>query len=237
MMDEDTLRQRLRRVQAHIPPHVRLVAVTKAVPVPVIRHAYALGLRDFGENRVQEAQAKAQALADLPDITWHLIGHLQSNKARAALRLFRWIHSVDSLALAQKLDHLSQELPHPPQLLLQVKLRPDPHKYGWTVPELLAALPALRQLHHVTFVGLMTILPLGLTASERQAVFAELPALGARIYPQLPVREYSMGMSDDYLQALAAGATIVRLGRCLFGERPHPSEPVPPQRHTHAQPE
>jgi len=222
-MSTETLPERLRAIQSQIPPHVRLVAVTKQVPVSVIREAYALGLRDFGESRVQEAQAKAEALADLPDITWHLIGHLQRNKARAAVQLFRWIHSVDSLALAQKLDQLSQDLPRPPQLLLQVKLRPDPNKYGWSVPALLAALPALRQLHHVQIVGLMTILPLGLSPPERQAVFAELPALGARLHPHLPVQEYSMGMSDDYPQALAAGATILRLGRCLFGERPQPA--------------
>jgi pyridoxal phosphate enzyme (YggS family) len=227
-MSEDTLSQRLHALQTQIPPHVRLVAVTKQVPVAVIRHAYALGLRDFGESRVQEAQAKAQALADLPDITWHLIGHLQTNKARPALHLFPWIHSVDSLPLAQKLDQLSQDLPRPPHLLLQVKLRPDPQKYGWTVPELCAALPALSQLHHVNIVGLMTILPLGLSPEERQAVFAELPALGAQLQPHLPLREYSMGMSDDYPQALAAGATILRLGRCLFGERPKETDAIPP---------
>ncbi|APB33398.1 alanine racemase domain-containing protein [Gloeomargarita lithophora Alchichica-D10] len=221
-MSEDTLPQRLQAIQGRIPSPVRLVCVTKQVPIPVIRQAYALGLRDFGENRVQEAQVKAQALADLPDITWHLIGHLQSNKARAALQLFPWIHSVDSLAIAQKLDQLNQTLAQPAQLLLQVKLRPDPQKYGWTVPELHAALPALSQLQHVKIVGLMTILPLGLSPGERQHLFSELPALGAQLQPHLPLREYSMGMSDDYPQALAAGATMIRLGRGLFGERPLP---------------
>ncbi len=221
-MSADTLSQRLQAIQAQLPPQVRLVAVTKDVPVTVMRQAYTLGLRDFGESRVQEAQSKAQALADLPDITWHLIGHLQSNKARSALPLFPWIHSVDSLALAQKLDQLNQTLHAPAHLLLQVKLRPDPQKYGWSVPELLAALPALRQLQHVHIQGLMTILPLGLSPPERQSLFAELPALGAQIQPYLPLREYSMGMSNDYPQAIAAGATIIRLGRCLFGERPAP---------------
>ncbi len=226
-MREDTLCHRLQSIQAQLPPQVRLVAVTKQVPLAVMRHAYALGLRDFGESRVQEAQNKAQALADLPDITWHLIGHLQSNKARSALQFFPWIHSVDSLALAQKLDQLNQNLKQPAQLLLQVKLRSDPQKYGWTVPELLAALPALQQLQHVQIKGLMTILPLGLSPPERQNLFAELPALGAQIHPHLPLREYSMGMSDDYPQALAAGATILRLGRCLFGERPTGADFVP----------
>ncbi|MEN9243495.1 MAG: YggS family pyridoxal phosphate-dependent enzyme [Gloeomargarita sp. DG02_4_bins_56] len=219
-MSEDTLSQRLHSIQAHLPPHVRLIAVTKQVPVAVIRHAYELGLRDFGESRVQEAQAKAALLQDLPDLTWHLIGHLQSNKARLALQQFSWIHSVDSLALAQKLDHLNQTLQRPAQLLLQVKLRPDPHKHGWTIPDLLTALPALSRLRHVHIKGLMTILPLGLSPAERQHLFRELPALGAQLQSHLPLKEYSMGMSDDYPQALAAGATMIRLGRCLFGERP-----------------
>ncbi|MCS7226401.1 MAG: YggS family pyridoxal phosphate-dependent enzyme [Gloeomargarita sp. SKYB31] len=224
MTPEERLRHNWERIRAQIPPHVRVVAVTKQVPITLIRHAYDLGLRDFGENRVQEAQPKIQALRDLPDITWHFIGHLQSNKARLALELFAWIHSVDSLALAQRLDQINQGLRRPAQLLLQVKLRPDPNKYGWQVPDLLPAIPALRQLQHVQIKGLMTIAPLGLSPAELQTLFSELVALGKQIRNQLPIVEYSMGMSDDYPYALAAGATMIRLGRCLFGERPATNE-------------
>ncbi|MCS6782629.1 MAG: YggS family pyridoxal phosphate-dependent enzyme [Gloeomargarita sp. SKYBB_i_bin120] len=220
MISEQQLAQNWERLRRQIPSHVRVVAVTKQVPVELVRHAYHLGLRDFGENRIQEAVPKIQALQDLPDITWHFIGHLQSNKARQALTYFSWIHSVDDLALAQRLDHLNQTLQRPVQLLLQVKLRPDPNKYGWTVPALLQALPALAQLRHVRIKGLMTIAPLGLSPVELQMLFSELVALGHQISSQLPLQEYSMGMSDDYPYAIAAGATMVRLGRCLFGERP-----------------
>ncbi|MEN9207501.1 MAG: YggS family pyridoxal phosphate-dependent enzyme [Gloeomargarita sp. GMQP_bins_25] len=220
MTPEEQLAQNWERLRLQIPPQVRVVAVTKQVPVELIRQAYYLGLRDFGENRIQEAIPKIQALQDLPGITWHFIGHLQRNKARLALEYFPWIHSVDDLALAQRLDRLNAQLHQPAQLLLQVKLRPDPHKYGWQVPDLLQAIPALQQLQHVALKGLMTIAPLGLSPTELQALFRELVALGQQLCDRLPIQEYSMGMSDDYPYAIAAGATMVRLGRCLFGERP-----------------
>ncbi|WP_338038477.1 YggS family pyridoxal phosphate-dependent enzyme [Neosynechococcus sphagnicola] len=151
------LAERIAQIQQTLPPSVRLIAVTKQVESAVIRAAYVAGLRDFGENRVQEAIAKQLQLQDCPGITWHLIGHLQSNKVQKALGHFQWIHSVDSLKLADQLNHLATDLSQPPCICLQVKILPDPNKYGWTVPQLLADLATLNQYTHLDICGLMTI--------------------------------------------------------------------------------
>jgi PLP dependent protein len=218
---DSTIKQRLAQIRQTLPPAVKLIAVTKQVSVEVLRSAYAAGLRDFGESKIQEAAEKQAQLADLPDITWHLIGHLQSNKAAKALELFDWIHSVDSLKLAQRLDQLASERSQPPNICLQVKVLPDPHKYGWTIPDLLKDLPAIAQLHHLNTVGLMSIPPYGLPDSETLAVFTRTRDLAAEIRQQvpLPLPELSMGMSNDYPLAVQAGATMIRLGRTLFGDR------------------
>jgi PLP dependent protein len=217
------LTERLQQVQASLPADVTLIAVTKTVPVEVMRWAYAAGLRHFGENRVQEAERKRVALADLPDLTWHLLGHLQSNKARKAIALFDWIHSVDSLDLAQRLDALVVEEGRSPQLLLQVKLRPDPSKTGWSLGDLEAALPSLDQLSHLNICGLMSIAPLDLSPEEIQQFFGETRDLASRIrqhtWKHLQMQHLSMGMSNDYPLAIAAGASLIRLGTVLFGPR------------------
>lgn len=216
--------QRLETIRQTIPDTVRLIAVSKQMPAQAIRAAYAAGVRDFGENRPQEAIAKQQELQDLPDINWHLIGHLQSNKAGKALEHFQWIHSVDSLKLAQRLDALAEGMANSPSLLLQVKLRPDPSKFGWEVGELLQDLPLLDQCRNLKILGLMTILPYGLSADENFAAFRETRKLADGIQQQgwqrICMQQLSMGMSEDYLQAVAAGATMIRLGRILFGDRP-----------------
>ncbi|TVQ11830.1 MAG: YggS family pyridoxal phosphate-dependent enzyme [Leptolyngbya sp. DLM2.Bin27] len=213
----DTIRQ-------GIPPTVTLVAVTKFLPVETIRAAYARGIRHFGESRVQEAITKQADLADLPDITWHLIGHLQTNKARKAVEHFDWIHSVDSLKLAERLDQAAMELDRTPQCCLQVKLVPDPPKYGIDVAELGAALPQFDQLAHLKICGLMTIPPQGASAATIQEVFTGAQALAGTInqagFNRLHIDQLSLGMSGDYPQAIACGATMVRLGTVLFGPRP-----------------
>jgi pyridoxal phosphate enzyme (YggS family) len=213
--------QHLEEIRQQLPPHVRLIAVTKQVPVAAMREAYAAGIRDFGENRLQGALPKLAELADLPDLNWHFIGHLQVNKAKKVLEHFSWIHSVDSRPLAERLNHLAADLPRPPQVCLQVKVLPDPDKYGWEVPELLAALPQLEQLRHLDIQGLMAILPLGLTAAATLAAFESVSDLARQIARQsrLPMSQLSMGMSADYPLAVQAGATMVRLGRVIFGER------------------
>jgi pyridoxal phosphate enzyme (YggS family) len=215
--------ERIAHIRQQLPAGVRLIAVTKQVSVDAMREAYAAGIRDFGESRTQEAEAKVAQLKDLPNLNWHLIGHLQNNKAKKALEQFQWIHSCDSLKLAQRLNRLAAELSLRPQVCLQVKVVPDPDKYGWTVPELLADLPELDQCDAIQIQGLMTILPLGLSQQESLAVFERTRELAEKIRQQnwsnLQMHELSMGMSGDYPLAVQAGATMVRLGRIIFGER------------------
>lgn len=218
-----TIHDRIIHIRQNIPDTVKLIAVTKQVSVAAMRQAYAAGIRDFGESRIQEAQLKQSQLQDLPDITWHLIGRLQANKAKKALELFQWIHSVDSIKLAQRLDKLAEEIGCKPQVCLQVKIESDPNKTGWSVPQLLEDLPQLNECVHLQISGLMTIPPLGLDEAEIRSVFVRTYELSQEIHKQnwsnLQQMQLSMGMSDDYKIAIASGATMVRLGRILFGER------------------
>lgn len=217
----EQLAQRLAEIRATLPTGVRLIAVSKQVSVPAMRAAYSLGIRDFAENRVQEAAWKQAELADWTDVTWHLIGRLQANKAAKALDQFTWIHSLDSLALAQRLDKLAATRPNKPNCCLQVKLAPDPNKTGWSASELLAALPELAACRNLNLRGLMTIPPYDLPAAETLAIFEQTRDLAEQIVQQsgLAVTELSMGMSNDYQLAIQAGATMVRLGTTLFGAR------------------
>ncbi|TFI50952.1 YggS family pyridoxal phosphate-dependent enzyme [Mastigocladus laminosus UU774] len=215
--------ERINTVRAELPPSVRLIAVSKQVPTDLIRTAYNVGIRDFAENRIQEAIAKQGELQDLSDINWHFIGHLQSNKAKKALENFQWIHSVDNLKLAQRLNELAQQIGVSPYVCLQVKILPDPNKSGWDVIQLLADLPTLNQCKNLQIQGLMTIPPLGLTEPEIMAVFNRTRELAQEIREQnwshIQMLHLSMGMSGDYKLAIEAGATMVRLGTILFGER------------------
>ncbi|HEY9634194.1 MAG TPA: YggS family pyridoxal phosphate-dependent enzyme [Coleofasciculaceae cyanobacterium] len=218
-----SIAERITNIRQQLPASVRLLAVTKQVPVEAMREAYCAGIRDFGESRIQEAEGKLAQLRDLPDLNWHLIGHLQTNKAKKALELFQWIHSCDNLKLAQRLNRLAAELSVKPKICLQVKIVPDPNKYGWTIPELLADLPELDRYDALSIQGLMTILPLGLSKQESLEVFERTRELAEKIKQQnwsnLQMQELSMGMSSDYPLAIQAGATMVRLGQILFGER------------------
>ncbi len=218
-----SMSERITNICGSLPASVRLVAVSKTFPPEAIRAAYHAGIRNFAENRIQEAASKQAQLQDLSDITWHFIGSLQSNKAKKAMELFDWIHSVDSLKLAERLNQLAAQLGVSPQVCLQVKILPDPNKSGWSVPQLLADLPALNKCEDLQIQGLMTIPPLGLNEAETMNVFNSTYKLAKEIEQQnwshLKMREVSMGMSGDYQLAVQAGATMVRLGTILFGER------------------
>jgi len=222
--ESDKIASRIAAIREQIPASVRLIAVTKQVSVDAMREAYAVGVRDFGESRVQEAAAKQSQLLDLPDITWHLIGHLQSNKVKKALELFQWIHSLDSLKLAQQCDAIAAQMSLSPQVCLQVKLLPDPNKYGFSLAELPDALPQLDLCQHLQIRGLMTIPPLDLNPAEISSLFERTRQLAQEIQQQnwsrIHLQHLSMGMSDDYPLAIAQGATMIRLGSILFGERP-----------------
>ena len=227
----ESIAERITNIISNLPESVRLIAVTKQVSVDTIRTAYAAGIRDFGENRVQEAEAKQAQLQDLPNITWHLIGHLQTNKAVKALKQFQWIHSVDSLKLARRLNALSEEFSCSPNICLQVKILPDPHKYGWSMAELMSDLAELNQCQNLKIKGLMTIPPQGLDDLQTLSVFKKTQELAREISKKnlsnLKTQELSMGMSEDYNLAISAGATIVRLGRILFGERKNKETDIP----------
>lgn len=219
----DAIALNIAQLRAEIPDTVSLVAVSKTHSADKIRAAYGAGIRDFAENRLQEALDKQAQLADLKDIRWHFIGHLQKNKAKKAIAHFACIHTIDSLALAQKLDQYSADLEHPATCLLQVKPLPDPNKFGWSFEQLRADLPALTTCTHLKIQGLMTILPLGLTPQATQDAFLQVQQLQAElnqksIFPA-PLTALSMGMSGDYPQAIATGSTMVRIGSRIFGSR------------------
>ncbi|CDN15800.1 MAG: YggS family pyridoxal phosphate-dependent enzyme [Richelia sp.] len=219
----DSIHERIHAIRSKLPDSVRLIAVTKTVTSEVIRSAYDAGIRDFGENRIQEVISKQNDLQDLTDIKWHFIGHLQSNKAKKALQHFSWIHSVDNLKLAQRLHNLAAELGVTPLVCLQVKILPDPSKSGWHIPELMTDLPALNQCKNLQVQGLMTITPRGLNDPQTLDVFNRTRKLAVEIQSQnwshMQMEQLSMGMSSDYHLAIQAGATMVRLGTILFGER------------------
>ncbi|MDJ0729612.1 MAG: YggS family pyridoxal phosphate-dependent enzyme [Crocosphaera sp.] len=216
-----TIAENIEKIMGQIPASVRLVAVTKTKSVTAIKEAYDYGIRDFAESRVQEALLKQEYLQDYQDICWHFIGHIQTNKAKKVLESFHWIHSVDSLKLAESLDKLAAKTSISPHVCLQVKLLPDPNKYGWDVIELWQDLPKLESLKNLKIDGLMTILPLGLSKNECLDTFAKTKELAIKITENssLQLKELSMGMSNDYLLAVEKGATMIRLGTIIFGER------------------
>jgi pyridoxal phosphate enzyme (YggS family) len=200
---------------------VTIVAVTKTVPPERIRAAFYAGQRVFGENRVQEALAKIEVLAaDLPDARWHMIGHVQSNKARAVARAFSVVESVDSVKLARVLDGGSgRRLP----VLLEVNVAGEATKHGFVVDKLEDALTEIRPLFHLEIRGLMTIAPLVSNPEDVRSVFRRLRELRDECRERFELdslTELSMGMSGDFPVAIQEGATIVRVGRAIFGERP-----------------
>jgi len=203
------------------PRAVLLVAVSKTVPATRVRAAVAAGLHVLGENRVQEAVAK---IPQVPGASWHLVGPLQGNKARRAVELFDMIQSLDSLALGNRLDRIAGELRpgRPMPVLLQVNVAGDPAKAGFSPATVAGALPVLSGLANLRLDGLMTIGRLVTDPQEARPTFAALRSLSERLraaYPALGPA-LSMGMSDDFEVAVEEGATIVRVGRALFGERP-----------------
>jgi len=202
-----------------------LMAVSKTFPADTIREAYAAGLRLFGENRVQEFAGKTDALRDLRDAAWHLIGHLQSNKAVKAAELFAAVDSVDSLRLAQKLNASAQQLGKKLQVLIEINVGGEAAKSGVApdsreLEELLLAAPELEQLE---FRGLMTVPPFTKDTEEARPYFRKLrevrDQIASRRLAQMSVNELSMGMSHDFEVAIEEGSTCVRVGTAIFGER------------------
>lgn len=204
------------------PSSVRLIAVSKTFPIEAILEAFAAGQRDFGENKVQEGLQKFATSADLP-IRWHLLGHLQTNKARKAASAFAMIQSVDSVELLQKLDRAAAESGHTPELLIQVDLAGETTKFGAPPDEVPRLFDAAAACRAANVVGLMTLPPIPDTPEEARPWFRRLRDLRdgwlASGVPAPMLRELSMGMSGDFEVAIQEGATMVRVGTAIFGSR------------------
>lgn len=209
----DPLLERYRDLRRRLPAEVALLAVSKGRPSAMVRALYGEGQRSFGESRLQEAVAKQDELADLPDLDWQFIGRLQANKVRPVLRAFAAVQSVDSLDLARRISRIASEEGLMPSLHAQVKLRPDPAKGGFDPAGLRQHWDELRQLPAVRWQGLMAIPPKGLDDEALGALFREAVELA----DALGLESRSLGMSGDWPLAVAAGSTLVRLGGTLFG--------------------
>ncbi len=220
------IRERIARAAERVsrpPEGVTLVAVSKTFPAEAVRTAFAAGVRHFGENRIQEGGAKVAVLGDLrtEGLTWHLVGHLQSNKARKAVALFDVVQSVDSAELARRLAHAASEAGRTLRALVQVDLAGESRKFGIPQDEVPAALEAMRGLEGLQVEGLMTLPPFLADPEEVRPYFRRLRTLKERVAAAglLDGDELSMGMSHDFEAAVEEGATIVRVGTAIFGER------------------
>ncbi|MFN3395293.1 MAG: YggS family pyridoxal phosphate-dependent enzyme [Thermodesulfovibrionales bacterium] len=208
------------------PEEVKLVAVTKTVDVEKIMEAINAGLRVFGENRVQEAQKKIHDMrARIQDskIEWHLIGYLQRNKAKYAVQLFDLIHSVDSIGLAEELNRQAEKIGKTQRILIQVKLSEEETKHGINEEDLISLIERIKSLKNLRLEGFMTIPPYFEDPEMVRPYFRRLrelrDAINSSHITRHPLQELSMGMSHDFEVAIEEGATMVRIGTAIFGER------------------
>jgi PLP dependent protein len=211
------------------PESITLMAVSKTVEPERIKEAYAAGLRIFGENRVQEFESKSGALSELKEAEWHLIGHLQSNKAKKATELFHAIDSVDSLRLAEKLNQSAGKSGKTLEVLIEIKVGQEESKAGIPLdsPELESLLRAAPKLESLQIRGLMTVPPFSENPEDARPYFRLLRDLrdqmAARRLPGIQMEVLSMGMSHDFEVAIEEGSTCVRVGTAIFGARPKPA--------------
>ena len=195
------------------PSGITMVGVTKTVGPRAIQAAFQAGMRHFGESRIQEAKEKISQLTALqPQPTWHMVGHLQTNKARLAAELFDIIHSVDSIRLAEA---ISQDAEHNMPILIEVNVSGEASKYGFGPDEVGPAMEQVARLPHLEVSGLMTIAPYTDDPEEVRPIFRRL----RQLRDSLGLEHLSMGMTDDFEVAIEEGATMVRIGRAIFGER------------------
>ncbi len=215
--------ERIERAAAAIgrdPASVQLVAVSKRHPAKAIREAYDLGIRAFGENYAQELVSKAMEVGELGGMAWHMIGHLQTNKARLLAPVITTIHTIDSTYIASELGKRAAKLGRTVQALIEVNVANDPAKSGCMPSELASIIEAVRACPALELRGLMTMPPYSDDPSASQRFFAGLRALRTLHGGPDALPELSMGMSHDLEVAIAEGATIVRVGTAIFGERP-----------------
>jgi len=202
------------------PEEVTLVAVTKTLPPEIIRLAYEAGQRDFGENRIEELEEKMPHLPS--DIRWHMVGHIQSRKARRVVGRCYLIHSVDSIKLAQRLNRYVGESGEPLSVLLEVNVGREESKYGFLPERVIDAAATIVALPRLQVEGVMTMAPIVADPEDARPIFCALRELRHHLIRQTFQAEWrhlSMGMTDDFEVAVEEGATIVRIGRAIFGER------------------
>ena len=198
---------------------IEMVAITKTHPAEKVREAIEAGQTLFGESRVQEARAK---IPELPsNVRWHLVGHLQKNKIRHALPLFEMIHSIDSLTLAQEINRIAEDEGAHPRVLLEVNVAGEGSKFGFAPGKLREQMEELLALPRLSILGLMTIPPLADEPEASRKYFVELRELRGRLQTEFRVdlAQLSMGMTQDFMIAVEEGATFVRVGTAIFGER------------------
>ena len=211
------VRERIERAAARAhrsPAEITLLAVAKVFPAQIIRDAWNEGLREFGENYVQEFESKEPDVRDLTGARFHLIGHLQSNKAKRASELFQGVQSVDSPKLARRLNDAGRPL----EVMIEVKTSGEETKHGLAEAELAATVEAVRACANLTLTGLMTVPEWTEEAEKSRAAFARLRELAA----QFALPKLSMGMSHDFEVAIEEGSTMIRVGTALFGRRRKP---------------
>lgn len=201
------------------PQSVKLIAVSKTFPVEAVESAYVVGQRLFGENKVQDLAFKNAVLPK--DIEWHMIGHLQSNKAKSAVENADYIHAVDSVKLLQKIDRLADELGRSPKVFLEINVSGEESKFGVDAELVKELAQAAVKCENITVAGLMTMAPFGVPESELRFVFSSLRKLRDNLQTEfgLDLPELSMGMSGDFEIAIEEGATMVRVGTSIFGRR------------------
>ena len=202
-------------IKDSIPIGVNLLAVSKGHKHESIRKLSGCGQLDFGESRLQEAILKKIDLSDLTQLRWHFVGTLQKNKVRRVIKEFDFIHSVDSLPLLERISRISQEEQKSPSIFLQVKFKDDPNKGGFLKQDLLKSWSKIISLNNIRLIGLMTIPPIALNSNQRKDLFYEC----RNFANHLGLKDCSMGMSNDWQEAIDFGATWIRLGSRLFGKR------------------
>ena len=203
------------KIKNQIPSNVNILAVSKGFKSQEIKTIQNIGQNDFGESKFQEAFEKQLILKDFKQIKWHFIGRIQSNKIRKIVQNFKYIHSVDSFEKLQKISSISYEEKKNPLIMLQVKLSDDPSKGGFRPELLISKWREIQELKNITLKGLMTINPRGLSSKENSVLFKKCRSLADSL--QLP--DCSMGMSGDWEEAIDSGATWLRLGSLIFGDR------------------